>query len=83
MLKFFRNTSFGYDIGTLCVMLRINKFVHFKEKYTNVTIVQYPKFGYPYCFYPFNKQDGYMQPFIMIQLFNLIPNKRVIFRRIS
>ncbi|VIO96228.1 Uncharacterized protein BM_BM2725 [Brugia malayi] len=46
------------------------------EGNTNVTIVQYPKFGYPYCFYPFNNQDGYMQPFVMIQLFNLIPNKR-------
>ncbi|OZC12496.1 hypothetical protein X798_00127 [Onchocerca flexuosa] len=53
------------------------------EKHTNVTIVQYPKFGYPYCFYPFNKQDGYMQPFVTIQLFNLIPNKRVMFRRIN
>uniref|UniRef100_A0A8L7SP28 Bm12848, isoform b n=2 Tax=Brugia malayi TaxID=6279 RepID=A0A8L7SP28_BRUMA len=113
-------TRFGYDIGTLCVMLRINKlfgyypesptydlfanssldFEAYKicdqvanvtaccnddrmlfqcsvmEGNTNVTIVQYPKFGYPYCFYPFNNQDGYMQPFVMIQLFNLIPNKR-------
>ncbi|VDN93119.1 unnamed protein product [Brugia pahangi] len=60
-------------------MLRINK-VYF-EGNTNVTIAQYPKFGYPYCFYPFNNQDGYMQPFVMIQLFNLIPNKRVIFCR--
>ncbi|VDO36757.1 unnamed protein product [Brugia timori] len=96
-------TRFGYDIGTLCVMLRINKlfgyypesptydlfanssldFEAYKicdqvanvtaccnddrmlfqcsvmEGNTNVTIVQYPKFGYPYCFYPFNNQDDW------------------------
>uniref|UniRef100_A0AAF5PZN3 Sodium/potassium-transporting ATPase subunit beta n=1 Tax=Wuchereria bancrofti TaxID=6293 RepID=A0AAF5PZN3_WUCBA len=120
VLHFCLKTKFGYDIGTLCVMLRINKlfgyypesptydlfanssldFEAYKicdqvtnvtaccnddrmlfqcsvmEENTNVTIVQYPKFGYPYCFYPFNNQNGYMQPFVMIQLFNLIPNKR-------
>ncbi|VDK68911.1 unnamed protein product [Litomosoides sigmodontis] len=116
-----KNTKFGYDIGAVCVMLRINKlFGYYPEQPTddlfanssldvetnktcgqapnatvccnddrmlfecsplkegtNVTIVQYPKFGYSYCFYPFNNQKGYMQPFVMIQLFNLTPNKRV------
>uniref|UniRef100_A0A0R3RG65 Sodium/potassium-transporting ATPase subunit beta n=1 Tax=Elaeophora elaphi TaxID=1147741 RepID=A0A0R3RG65_9BILA len=43
---------------------------------TNTTIMQYPKFGYPYCFYPFNNQKGYMQPFVMIQMYNLIPNEK-------
>ncbi|VDN05946.1 unnamed protein product, partial [Thelazia callipaeda] len=47
------------------------------KKFLTVITEQYPKYGYPYCFYPYNQQNGYMQPFIMIKLINLIPNRKV------